>query len=129
MNRKRITKAVLIFMACALLLSLPAASALPAKLGFFEKLKMLWISYSIGKYTEPFTIAEIEELREAMPTIKTKNPKLYKDQKKTEKILLLFMVLEEITLLEEAGQPMDSLVGKTRGEVAQAFVQRVYRGR
>ncbi len=128
MNRKRVTKAVLICIACGLLLSMPAASALSSKLGFFEKLKMLWISYSIGKYTEPFTISEIEELREAMPTIKTKNPKLYKDQKKTEKILLLFMILEEITQLEDAGQPMDSLVGRTRGEVAQAYVQRVYKG-
>lgn len=126
MHVSRTTKAILIASLLGLLVLAPMHTALSGKLGFLETLEMLWISHLISKFGEGFTEAELAQLKNAMPTIKEKNPKLYKDQEKTEKILMLYMVLEEITRLEKQGKPLNTLLGKSRGEVARQYVERVY---
>ena len=126
MNLSRATKAILTVSLLGLLVLAPLHTALSGKLGFFETLEMLWISHLISKFGEGFTEAELARLNNAMPTIKEKNPKLYKDQRKTERILMLYMVLDQITQLQKEGKPLETLVGKSRGEVAREYVERVY---
>ena len=126
MNLSRATKAILTVSLLGLLVLAPLHTALSGKLGFFETLEMLWISHIISKYGEGFTESELTRLNNAMPTIREKNPKLYKDQEKTERILMLFMVLDEIALLEKKGKPLETMLGKSRGEVARDYVERVY---
>ncbi len=97
------------------------------KKGFYEQLELMHIAYDISKYQAPFTREELEELQRAMPSLKADNPKLYKDQKRTEKILLLYMVLEEIKKVKNNGAGLETLVGKSRGQVARDYVKRVYK--
>ncbi len=97
------------------------------KKSFFEQLELMHIAYVISKYQAPFTREELEELQRAMPSLKADNPKLYKDRERTEKILLLYMVLEEIKMVQNNGGGLKALVGKSRGQVARDYVTRVYK--
>ena len=97
------------------------------KKSLLEQLELLRIAYVISKYQAPFTREELEELQRAMPSLKADNPKLYKDPERTEKILLLYMVLEEIKKAQNNGGGLKALVGKSRGQVARDYVKRVYK--
>ena len=55
-----------------------------------------------------------------MPEIRADNPKLYKDQGKTEKILLLYMVLEEIARAEKKIAEMQQFITRFRAKATKA---------
>lgn len=112
----------------ALILLLPPDAPVQGKKSFLERLEMLQIAYMISQYEAPFTLEELEQLVRAAPSIKEDNPKLYKDQERTEKILMLYMVLEELAQAQRQSAGPGRLVGKSRAEVARGFVDRVYRG-
>lgn len=111
----------------ALIIALPPDAPVQGKRDFLEQLELLHIAYMIGQYEEPFTKDELEQLQRAAPDIKANNPKLYKDRDRTEKILILYMVLEEIAQADKNNSGLRNLVGKSRGELARNFVKRVYR--
>lgn len=112
----------------ALIFLLPPDAPVQGKKSFLERLEMLQIAYMISQYEAPFTLEELEQLVRAAPSIKEDNPKLYKDQERTEKILMLYMVLEELAQAQGQSAGPGRLVGKSRAEVARGFVDRVYRG-
>ena len=111
----------------ALILLLPPDAPVQGKKSFLERLELLKIAYMISKYEDPFTLEELEQLMRAAPRIKEDNPKLYKDQKRTEKILMLYMVLEELAQVKKRSNGPGRMVGKSRAQVARDFVNRVYR--
>ena len=105
----------------------PPDAPVQGKKSLAAQLELLQIAYMISQYEEPFTLEELEQLRRAMPEIRAENPKLYKDQDRTEKILILYMVLEELNEAQKSNNGFGRLVGKSRGEVARAFVKRIYK--
>ena len=113
----------------ALILFLPPDAPVQGKKSFLERLELLQIAYMISQYEDPFTLEELEQLVRAAPSIKEDNPKLYKDQERTEKILMLYMVLEELAQVKKRSNGPGRMVGKSRAQVARDFVDRVYRTR
>lgn len=124
-NLKRILTSLSLL---ALIILLPPDAPVRGKKSFIERLEILQIAYMISQYEAPFTLEELEQLMRASPRIKEDNPKLYKDQRRTEKILMLYMVLEELARAQRQSAGPGRLVGKSRAEVARSFVDRVYRG-
>lgn len=128
MRSKTATRILAALAVFTVVMLLPPREALEGKKkSLFEQLELMRIAYVIGKYQAPFTREELEELQRAMPSLKADNPKLYKDRKRTEKILLLYMVLEEIKKVQTNGAGLETLVGKSRGQVARDYVKRVYK--
>jgi hypothetical protein len=119
--------ALAIACAAALLLLLPPRfDAQAKKKDWVRQLELLKIAALIEPHHRPFSEKELNEIRRAIPSIKADNPKLYKDPSRTRRILLLYMILDEI---EHAARPNGkpaSLVGKSPGELARRFVNRVY---
>ncbi len=111
----------------ALILLLPPDAPVQGKKSLLERLELLQIAYMISQYEDPFTLEDLEHLMRAAPSIKKDNPKLYKDQERTEKILMLYMVLEELAQVGKQSNGPGRLVGKSRAQVARDFVDRVYR--
>ena len=116
------------FSLLAPMLFLPPDAPVQGKKSILERLELLQIAYMISQYEAPFTLEELERLMRAAPSIKQDNPKLYKDQQRTEKILMLYMVLEELAQAQRQSAGPGRLVGKSRAQVARGFVDRVYRG-
>ena len=104
----------------------PAAQG---KTDLLRGLQIARVALMLEQLDKPFTEKELGILKKALPTIKESNPKLYRDRKTTEKLLLLYMVLEEIAHAEKSGTGLKALAGKTRGQLAAQYVQRVYRAR
>lgn len=111
----------------ALILVLLLAVPVQGKRSFLEKLELLNIAQMIGRYEKPFTAEELEQLLRAAPSIKEDNPKLYKDRERTERILMLYMVLEQIDQEQKKGRGLGRLKGKSRKQVARDYVRRVYK--
>ena len=97
------------------------------KRNFAENLELLHIAQMIGRYEDPFTADELKQLLRAAPRIKQENPKLYKDRDRTERILMLYMVLEQIDEVQKKGEGLHKLTGKSRRAMARDYVERVYK--
>ena len=107
-----------------LLFPRPAAEA---KGDLLKKLQLLRVASLIEPTTRRFSAGELEELRRALPSVKVDNPKLYKDPRRTEKILLLYMILAEIEHAAQSERGAKSLAGKSPGLLARAYVDRVFK--
>lgn len=112
--------------AAALLFTLPPYFAAQAKKSLAEQLELLDLALLLDQHQHTLSAQELERLRQAIPSVKEDNPKLYKDPEKTERILLIYMILDEIERASSKDKQLSSLVGKSPGQLAHAFVERVY---
>ncbi len=124
--KKKTLPLLMLFTLALLPLLLFPQDAVEAKKDLLKQLELINIALMLEQVNRPFKAAELEALRKGLPTVKEKNPKLYKDPRRTEKILLLYMILEEIGHAEKTGRGLKALVGKTRGALARDYVRRVF---
>ena len=101
------TKLLLLAAAGLLALSLlPAGQQkAEAKKDRLKQLQLIQIALLLEPSTRPFKARDLATLRKAHPTVKADNPKLYKNPGRTEKILLLYMILEQIEHARQLGLP------------------------